>query len=417
MVARPEEEEPMQMVAGPEEEEPMQMVAGPEEEELPAQGKFTAQLKGEDEELPAQGKFVIQKKENNTGLPDNLKTGVENLSGMSMDHVKVHYNSAQPAQLNALAYAQGSDIHVASGQEKHLPHEAWHVVQQMQGRVKPTMQMKENVPVNDDKGLETEADVMGAKALDAGQTLQKKKWADPAINFQMKSPGNDVMQRKFFITGVNSNKAITDALIDAEYGKGEDFIPALKLLANKKGTPLTFTSWEAAVEAAKNEAGTKPAESAGELPEFEKFGENVRLPKEEVDTIMRGLGLKPPEKFVATNSLASYAIIYLENEVDYHISWVFDPTGQVAIGVHYAVRDISPKARKKEVLYRFYKVDCASDKTLTATLTGSAGEGDKVLLGKLMAKHGINLDSKTQLDTALVRLKKQLDKPKKKKVA
>jgi len=46
-----------------------------------------------------------------------------------------------PAQLNALAYAQGSDIHVAPGQEKHLPHEAWHVVQQSKGRVKPTMQI------------------------------------------------------------------------------------------------------------------------------------------------------------------------------------------------------------------------------------------------------------------------------------
>jgi hypothetical protein len=33
---------------------------------------------------------------------------------MSMDHVK-YYNSSQPAQLNALAYAQGSDIHVAPG--------------------------------------------------------------------------------------------------------------------------------------------------------------------------------------------------------------------------------------------------------------------------------------------------------------
>ena len=30
---------------------------------------------------------------------------------------------------DALAYAQGSDIHLAPGQEQHLPHEAWHVVQ------------------------------------------------------------------------------------------------------------------------------------------------------------------------------------------------------------------------------------------------------------------------------------------------
>jgi len=107
----------------------------------------------------------IQKKDNNTGLPDNLKTGIENVSGYSMDDVKVHYNSPKPAQLQAHAYAQGTDIHLGSGQEKHLPHEAWHVVQQKQGRVKPTKQMKDKVAINDDKGLEKEADVMGAKAL------------------------------------------------------------------------------------------------------------------------------------------------------------------------------------------------------------------------------------------------------------
>jgi protein tyrosine phosphatase (PTP) superfamily phosphohydrolase (DUF442 family) len=152
-----------------EEEEPLQgkfstiQKAGPEEEE-PMQGKFESIQKMEEEE-PLQGKFMpVQKKANNTGLPDNLKSGVEDLSGYAMDDVKVHYNSARPAQLNALAYAQGTDIHVAPGQERHLPHEAWHVAQQKQGRVQPTMQLKEGVPVNDDAGLEHEADVMGAKA-------------------------------------------------------------------------------------------------------------------------------------------------------------------------------------------------------------------------------------------------------------
>jgi Domain of unknown function (DUF4157) len=116
---------------------------------------------------------------NNTSLPDALKSGVESLSGMSLDNVKVHYNLSRPAQLDALAYAQGSDIHVAPGQECRLPHEAWHVVQQAQGRVKPTMQLKDAVPVNDDAGLEREADVMGAKALQQAQgrvkpTMQTK---------------------------------------------------------------------------------------------------------------------------------------------------------------------------------------------------------------------------------------------------
>ncbi|WP_411991491.1 DUF4157 domain-containing protein [Agarivorans sp. DSG3-1] len=116
------------------------------------------------------------KQENNTGLPDTLKTGIENLSGMSMDDVKVHYNSSKPAQLQAHAYAQGSDIHLGAGQEKHLPHEAWHVVQQKQGRVRPTLQMKGGVNVNDDEGLEREADVMGGRALQrqSSSTDQKR---------------------------------------------------------------------------------------------------------------------------------------------------------------------------------------------------------------------------------------------------
>jgi hypothetical protein len=104
---------------------------------------------------------------NRTGLPDRLKSGIEALSGLSLDDVRVHYNSSKPAQLQAFAYTQGSDIHVAPGHEQHLPHDAWYMIQQKQGRVKPTMQLKEGVPINDDAGLEREANAMGAKALSA----------------------------------------------------------------------------------------------------------------------------------------------------------------------------------------------------------------------------------------------------------
>lgn len=124
-----------------------------EDEEL-LQGKLESDIQTEQEPIQR------EEKSNNTGLPNNLKTGIENFSGFSMDDVKVHYNSDKPAQLNALAYAQGTDIHVAPGQEQHLPHEAWHVVQQKQGRVQPTMQLQ-GVNVNDNEGLEREADMMG----------------------------------------------------------------------------------------------------------------------------------------------------------------------------------------------------------------------------------------------------------------
>ncbi len=114
---------------------------------------------------------------NNTGMPDNLKAGIESLSGFSMDSVRVHYNSSKPATVQALAYTQGTDIHVAPGQEKCLPHEAWHVAQQMAGRVSPTTNIN-GMPVNDNAGLEHEADVMGEKAV----TQRKKCSVENACN-------------------------------------------------------------------------------------------------------------------------------------------------------------------------------------------------------------------------------------------
>ncbi len=113
----------------------------------------------------AQLQELSRPKKKQNGLPDQLKSGIEQLSGIAMDDVTVHRNSSKPAQLQAHAYAQGTNIHLAPGQEKHLAHEAWHVVQQKQGRVKPTLQMKGNIAVNDDASLEREADVMGAKAV------------------------------------------------------------------------------------------------------------------------------------------------------------------------------------------------------------------------------------------------------------
>jgi hypothetical protein len=98
------------------------------------------------------------------GLPGPLQAGVESLSGLALDDVQVRYNSARPAELDALAYAEGPEIHVAPGQEQHLAHEAWHVVQQKQGRVQPTMQLQ-GAEINDDEALEAEADEMGARAL------------------------------------------------------------------------------------------------------------------------------------------------------------------------------------------------------------------------------------------------------------
>lgn len=104
------------------------------------------------------------RKSNGTGMPDDLKAGIETFSGVAMDDVKVHYNSSRPAMMQALAYTQGAEIHVAPGQEQHLAHEAWHVVQQKQGRVSPTVQINDQA-VNDDPALELEASQLSARAV------------------------------------------------------------------------------------------------------------------------------------------------------------------------------------------------------------------------------------------------------------
>ena len=169
-----------------------------------------ANTMGKERKILSDNRPIIQKKANNTGLPDNLKSGIENLSGHAMDDVKVHYNSDKPAQLNAHAYAQGSEIHLASGQEKHLPHEAWHVVQQKQGRVKPTMQMKGKINVNDDKGLEREADLMGLKSI---QLKDNRPFSLLKNNNKSLSITTETIQRKIsYKAGRYKNR---EALIEA----------------------------------------------------------------------------------------------------------------------------------------------------------------------------------------------------------
>jgi hypothetical protein len=98
-------------------------------------------------------------------MPDNLKSGIENLSRMDMSDVRVHRTSPQPARFGAQAYSQGSQVHLPTGQDRQLAHETWHTTQQKQGRVQATREINGAVNVHDDKKLEREADVLGSQAL------------------------------------------------------------------------------------------------------------------------------------------------------------------------------------------------------------------------------------------------------------
>ncbi|MBE9199610.1 MULTISPECIES: DUF4157 domain-containing protein [unclassified Nodularia (in: cyanobacteria)] len=185
--------------------------------------------------MQAKSSGTGEERSNKTGLPDSLKAGIENLSGMAMDDVRVHYNSSKPPQLQALAYTQGTDIHVAPGQEKHLPHEAWHVVQQKQGRVKPTIQAK-GMAINDNQGLEREADVMGAKALQSDvSTTQLRKSAPSASTLQLKEtsfPENTEEELKEM--GVLQRKAQSSTI----QFRGGAVVGTLKIKSSDVGSSL-----------------------------------------------------------------------------------------------------------------------------------------------------------------------------------
>ena len=150
------------------------------------------------------------------GLPVQLQAAAEALSGISLDAVKVHYDSPEPARLGAQAFAQGPDIHLGPGQERHLPHEAWHVVQQAQGRVAQTRQMKSGVALNDDAGLEREADRVGAQLASAATPAARGDGgAVPAgFRLRLRAIGGRVVQ-----CGGDQSKPDEDAVLQVEYQK------------------------------------------------------------------------------------------------------------------------------------------------------------------------------------------------------
>jgi hypothetical protein len=150
---------------------------------------------------------------NETSLPERLRSGIEALSGLSMDQVRVHRNSSRPAQLQALAYTQGREIHLGPGQEQHLPHEAWHVVQQMQGRVRATTQMR-GVGLNDDAALEAEADRMGEQAARYPHVMGTTALQAPGAGTESTAPGSPplatIAQRKILNFRDTGNQDMRD---------------------------------------------------------------------------------------------------------------------------------------------------------------------------------------------------------------
>ncbi len=190
-----------------------------------------------------------QNAENRTGLSTPLKEGLEDLSGMDLSGVRVHRNSSKPEAYNAHAYTQGEEIHLAPGQEKHLPHEGWHVVQQKQGRVRPTTE-RYGALLNDDPSLEQEADQMGAQALQ-GSSEGRGDQTNAAPSSQQSA---SVIQRAMkFEYQIKENTLYRDTgkgvvhPLPRKYGPRDYLVKGnsgVRLESETGGQPEFETSWE-----------------------------------------------------------------------------------------------------------------------------------------------------------------------------
>ncbi len=218
----------------------------------------------------------LQHKENSTGLPDTLKAKIERLSGISLDDVQVHYHSSNPAQVQALAYTRGTEIHIGPGQEQHLGHEAWHVVQQKQGRVQPTVQAK-GVKINDDRELEREADVAAhtvmmandhpyrSSALQIGQQLCSSSLPDPTLQRVVKTWGGEFDTDKYEVTRDVGNL------------EGGDF-EGVEIELRFKPNSLVDAELIGLTQTVRNQEKGKPFTLGGYTPKLKELEESRMVP-------------------------------------------------------------------------------------------------------------------------------------------
>ncbi|MCR6641940.1 MAG: DUF4157 domain-containing protein [Sporocytophaga sp.] len=285
------EEEPIQRKG------PVPLMSSDAEEPVQRYGPVPIQLLESEEEEPLQrkgpvplmnqGEEVSQNDSPSSSdkMPSIVQRKMEASFGEDFSDVNIHKDSSQSKELNAYAHTQGNNIHFAPGMyhsdsqkgQELLGHELTHVVQQREGRVQPTVQ-KKGVNINDDEGLEKEADEMGEKAAKGEKTGVYGAMAsgsssedNPIQRFE--APGHEAAERR----------ALTEKRAD-----GQEF-------SNEEASMTYFGNWmrdmnQVMVPAFADAIGNDGAFALIKILALKKFGREINpelfgyyIPSEHID--------------------------------------------------------------------------------------------------------------------------------------
>ncbi|MEM1207381.1 MAG: DUF4157 domain-containing protein [Acidobacteriota bacterium] len=145
-------------------------------------------------------------------LPSSVQTNMETGLGADFSAVKLVTESDAASRLGANAFTQGDTVHFAPGKfsptsppgQELIGHELAHVVQQRQGRVRPTLEAR-GVPINADPSLEAEADRAGRAAVRGGAAAEGPVSPTASVSGGM---GPAVIQGDFAIAPTAANPVV-----------------------------------------------------------------------------------------------------------------------------------------------------------------------------------------------------------------
>jgi hypothetical protein len=177
-------------------------------------------------------------------LPPAVRAMMERAFNADFADVLIHPDSARAAALGARAYTEGNSVHLAPGQydpESHagrelIGHELAHVIQQRQGRVAATSQVR-GVAINDAAALEQEADALGQRAASSASLAPGTPALSAAPAASPAPATHAVAQRQ---AAPQSNEETLDAEVEAAAQLEQSSVPAERAYGTRLVLLLTL---------------------------------------------------------------------------------------------------------------------------------------------------------------------------------